>query len=52
LKLKILPFARNAIGIFALHKCELVAGDLTVAAARRLLFERDFRVADRDHPEQ
>jgi hypothetical protein len=52
LKLQILPFARNAIGISALHKCRLAAGDLPVAPARRLLLQRDFRIADRDHSEQ
>jgi hypothetical protein len=52
LVLQILPLARNAIGNFALHGCGQAAADLPAVAAHRLLFERDFGVADRDHPEQ
>ena len=52
LKLQIVPFARNAIAIFALHKCRLLARILALAAVHRLLLQRDFGVTDRDHPEQ
>src|SRR5712671_943435 len=52
LKLQIVPFARNAIAIFALHKCGMLARILALAAVHRLLLQRDFGVTDRDHPEQ
>jgi hypothetical protein len=56
LKLQIMAFDLNASCVFALHKCGHKSAKLhhklALVLARRLLFNGDGGVANRDHAEQ